>query len=383
MTPRRVLHCHSTFAPGGKELRAVRLMNAFGGAAHHVVLSGVPDALGARDAIAPDLIVDFPQDAPSLRGRPSWSRYRTLARYMQGFDLVLTYNWGAMDAVAARRFFPGDGPPLIHHEDGFNADEAHRQRLGRMLFRRAMLPAAAQIIVPSRQLYEIARALWKCPAAQLVQIPNGIDTRRFAAPAEMGQVPGFQRHTDDIVIGTIAGLRPVKNLARLIRAVAALPGPVRLVIVGEGPDRAALMEAAHKHGMADRLILPGHLPEPHRFIGHFDIFALSSDSEQAPLALIEAMAAGRPVVATLVGDVGHMVAPENLPWLVAPSDEAGFAAALQALCRDPDLRARLGRANQDKARAVYDEADMIQRYADIYGFADPKPADPRFSRGSG
>lgn len=237
-------------------------MNAFGRAAHHVVLSGVPDALGARDAIAPDIIVDFPPDAPSLRGRPSWSRYRTLARYMQGFDLVLTYNWGAMDAVAARRLFPGDGPPLIHHEDGFNADEAQRQRPGRMLFRRAMLPAAAQIIVPSRQLYEIARTLWKCPAAQLVQIPNGIDTRRFAGPPDMGQVPGFQRHPDDIVIGTIAGLRPVKNLARLIRAVAALPGPVRLVIVGEGPDRAGLMEAAHKHGMADRLVLTGHLPNP-------------------------------------------------------------------------------------------------------------------------
>src|ERR1700761_6936061 len=128
--PVRVLHLHSTFSLGGKEARAVRLMNAFGDAAKHVVLSAVPDALGARDAIDPGIAVEFPGDAaPSLIGLPGPRRYRRFARYMAGFDLVLSYNWGAMDGVAARRLYAGimTLPPLIHHEDGFNADEWAKQ----------------------------------------------------------------------------------------------------------------------------------------------------------------------------------------------------------------------------------------------------------------
>src|SRR6201996_1576014 len=129
--PVRVLHLHSTFSLGGKEARAVRLMNAFGDAAQHVVLSAVPDALGARDAIDPGIVARFPgeREAPSLIGKPGPFRYWRMAQYMAGFDLVLSYNWGAMDGVAARRLYAGimTLPPLIHHEDGFNADEWAKQ----------------------------------------------------------------------------------------------------------------------------------------------------------------------------------------------------------------------------------------------------------------
>ena len=113
MSNLHILHCHSTFSLGGKEARAVRLMNAFGGAARHTVLSAVPDALDAREAIDSEIIVDFPSRAPSLEGKPALARYRTLAGYMQRFDLVLTYNWGSMDAVMTRRMFPKDLPPLV------------------------------------------------------------------------------------------------------------------------------------------------------------------------------------------------------------------------------------------------------------------------------
>src|SRR3546814_1000511 len=70
----------------------------------------MPDALGARDAIAPGIRVDFPKDAPPLHGRPSLPRYRDLARYMRGFDLLLSYNWGAMDGVMAHRLHRGRIP---------------------------------------------------------------------------------------------------------------------------------------------------------------------------------------------------------------------------------------------------------------------------------
>lgn len=371
MTPKRVLHAHSTFSPGGKELRSVRLMNAFGAAAAHSILSAMPGALGARDAIDADVQVAFPSDAPALAGRPSLARYRALAAYMRGFDLVLTYNWGAMDMVAARRLFPQGCPPLIHHEDGFNADEARRRLIRRTLFRRLALPAAARVIVPSHTLHQIARSDWAVADDRLVMLPNGVETRLFAQPPLPGAIPGLAPAPGELVVGTVAGLRPVKNIPRLVRAVATLGKAVWLVVVGAGPERAAIAQLARDLGMSDRLLLPGHLPNPQDFMGHFDVFALSSDSEQAPLALVEAMAAGRAIAATDVGDVRAMVAPENQPFIVAGTQSAPLARALAALVADPALRARLGAANQQRARADFDAAQMICRYGMLYGLADP------------
>ena len=209
---KRILPCHSTFDLGGKEARAVRLMNAFGDAAEHVILSAVPDALGARDAIAPGIVVHFPDDAPPLNGRPGLRRYRALARYMKSADLVLTYNWGAMDAVAARAIFGRFGPPLVHHEDGFNADEAKTPDWKRDTFRRTFLGAARDLVVPSNELVRIATNRWRRPFA--THIPNGIDTARYAALPDVGAIPGFVRGPGEVVIGTVAGLRAVKNLPR-------------------------------------------------------------------------------------------------------------------------------------------------------------------------
>ena len=122
-------------------------------------------------------------------------------------------------------------------------------------------------------------------------------------------------------------------------------------------------------GVADRVHLPGFLPDPASYLGGFDIFALSSDSEQFPIALVEAMAAGLPAVATAVGDVAAIVSRDNLPLIVDTADEAAFALALDTLVERPDLRGSIGRANREKALAEYDEAEMIRRYARLYGEA--------------
>lgn len=366
----KILHCHSTFSLGGKEARAVRLMNAFGDAAEHVILSAMPEALSARDAIAPGIRVGFPGDAaPPLHGKPGLARYRALAQYMRGFDLVLTYNWGSMDAVGARRLFARGMPPLIHHEDGFNADESERLNWKRNAFRRLMLPAAQTLVVPSQRLAAIATQVWKQPAARLERIANGIALAAYGKQTAVDVIPGFARAPGEIVIGTLAGLRAVKNLPRLVRAFATLPEHCRLVIVGEGPERESILAEASRCGVRSRIVLPGFLPDPARYIGLFDIFALSSDSEQFPISLVEAMAAGQSVVATNVGDVAAMVAPENIPFIVAPADEAGFGQALCALVSDPAVRARVGAANRVRALAEYDEATMIDRYARLYGLS--------------
>src|SRR5262245_34620044 len=90
----RILHRHSSVNPGGKELRAAKLINAFGKTIEHTIVSGEPDALGAAWAIDPRIAVSYPDDFPPLTGKPLPGRLQRLAMAMKGFDLVLTYNWG-------------------------------------------------------------------------------------------------------------------------------------------------------------------------------------------------------------------------------------------------------------------------------------------------
>jgi glycosyltransferase involved in cell wall biosynthesis len=375
MSPVRILHAHSTFGRGGKEARAVRLMNAFGASAEHTVISASPGELGSSEALAPGLAVDFPEDAPPLTGLPGLPRLFRLARYMRRFDLVLTYNWGAFDAVMARYLF-GRGmrlPPLVHHEDGFNEDEADELKTRRNLYRRLGLAAAHRLVVPSGRLETIARKAWAQPAQRLARIANGIDVARYSAPPA-DDIPGLEKRPGEVVVGTIAGLRAVKNLPRLVRAFAAMTSrDTRLVIVGSGPESERIAAEARRAGVADRLLMPGFLADPARWIGRFDVFALSSDSEQFPISLVEAMAAGLPAVATAVGDVARMVSDDNRPLIVDTQDEAAFAAALDSLAERPDLRRAIGRANREKALAEFDEARMIASYTQLYEEAIRRP----------
>ena len=373
--PPRILHLHSGFDLGGKEARAVRLMNLWGRRAHHTVVSADHAAMGARAAIAPRVPCDFPMEAaPSLRGRPDLRRYVAWVRYMRGFDLVLTYNWGAMDAVMAHRLFSPlmRLPPLIHHEDGFNEDEAERLKPARNAFRRLALTGATALVVPSQRLREIALHDWKQPETRVHMIPNGIDVDAYARPPAPDAIPGLVREPGGVVVGTLAGLRAVKNLPRLVRAVAPLGQRARLVIVGEGPERAAIQAEARRLGVEVPL-LPGFIANPWNYIGLFDIFALSSDSEQFPISLIEAMAAGLPVAATGVGDIAAMVAEENVPFIVDPVDEQALATAIARLADEPALRRTIGAANRIRAATLYREAEMVARYATLYDRAMGRP----------
>ncbi|HUQ14149.1 MAG TPA: glycosyltransferase, partial [Novosphingobium sp.] len=166
--------------------------------------------------------------------------------------------------------------------------------------------------------------------------------------------------------GTLAGLRAIKNLPRLVRAFAGLPEPWQLVILGEGPEREAIRAAALRLDLAHRVHLPGFAADPAKVVGLFDLFALSSDSEQFPISVVEAMAAGLAVASPAVGDIAAMLAPANAPFVTPPGDEAALAGALDRLAADAPLRARIGADNRAKARAEYEEAAMVDRYAGIY-----------------
>ncbi|MEQ9607156.1 MAG: glycosyltransferase, partial [Kiloniellaceae bacterium] len=119
-------------------------------------------------------------------------------------------------------------------------------------------------------------------------------------------------------------------------------------------------------GIADRTRFLGHVEDVPAVLRALDIFALSSDTEQMPNSLLQAMAAGRPVAAVDVGDVARIVAGDNRA-LVVPRDAAGaLTAALAALAGDADRRRARGAANRDRAAARYGLEGMIAAYAALF-----------------
>lgn len=365
----RVLHCHSTFSPGGKEVRCTRLMNAWGARLHHSIVSAEPGAMGAAQLIGPQVPVDYPADFPALKGRPTPARLARLARAMQGYDLVCTYNWGAMDAVMAHRLFARafSLPPLVHHEDGFNEDEAAGLKPARNLYRRLALGQAAGLVVPSATLETIARSVWHQPEGRVTRIPNGIDTAAFAGVPDAAALT-LKKGEGAFWVGTLAGLRPVKRLPDLVAAFAQMPPEWHLVICGEGPERSAIVAEAEARGLSARVHLPGNV-DPAKVVGLFDIFALSSASEQFPLSVVEAMAAGLPVAAPDVGDVRAILSEPNRAFITPAGDVRGLGATLARLAADPALRATLGEANRARAQAQFDIAAMLAAYESVYARA--------------
>jgi L-malate glycosyltransferase len=359
--PHHLLHVFPTFAVGGPQVRACALIGRFDGRYRHTVVA-LDGRTGARALLDPAAAVTVAA-GPDAAG-PLPARVRRLRRWLRDLrpDLLLTYNWGAIEVALANRIAPLC--PHLHHEDGFGPDEVNGHKARRVWLRRLVLPGAAAVIVPSLTLRRIATEVWGLPADRVVHVPNGIDLAPFGRPPAPGVIPGLEE-SGRPVVGAVGGLRPEKNPRRLVRAFAAAPAcrTGTLVLVGDGPERGAVEAEIEAYGVRGRALLPGHLPEPARCLGLFDVFALSSDTEQMPISLIEAMAAGLPAAGTDVGDVRAMVADANRPFIVAAGDGHGLAMALHALAGDADLRQRLGEANRAKARAEYGVDAMVAGYA--------------------
>jgi glycosyltransferase involved in cell wall biosynthesis len=352
--PPLVAHVFPTFAVGGAQMRFAAIANHFGSAFRHIVVSLDGD-LGCRQLLRDDLDIAFPTvAAPKNAMLASALANRRLLRRWRP-DVLVTCNWGAIEFALANILPIGRH---LHVVDGFGPEERDTQIPRRVLVRRLAL-GRTPVVLPSRNLVRIVSDVWKLPPRVIRYIPNGIDLARFA-PAARGE----RRGTGETVIGTVAALRPEKNIARLLRAIAPLPG-CRLVIVGDGPERAALIGLAAALGMAERVTFAGYRQDTPELYAGFDVFALSSDTEQMPLSVIEAMASGLPVVSTDVGDVRLMVAAENTPF-VTPPDDWALGAALSALAGDPGSRQRLGAANLAKARAEYDQAAMFAAHGALW-----------------
>ncbi|MFM7297414.1 MAG: glycosyltransferase, partial [Planctomycetota bacterium] len=174
-----------------------------------------------------------------------------------------------------------------------------------------------------------------------------------------------------LVVGAVGHLRPEKNLTRLLGAVAscARSHDVHALLLGDGPERAKLETLARSAELSGRVHFAGYQADPRAHYRAMDLFALTSDTEQMPLALLEAMASALPVVATDVGDVAAMLPDEARQQVVAlgPECEAKLAGALQRLAVDAPLRARLGDLGRARIAERFSFAAMAARYETLYG----------------
>ena len=359
-----LLHVFSTFVPAGPQVRTAHLLEAFGTEFRHSIVA-MDGRLEARDLIDPALDVTYlepPPKAGSLRTIP---RMRALVRRAAP-DLVLTYNFGAVDTALALRVL--GGPPLVHHEDGFRPDEIGGLKRRRTWLRRVALGSAAAVVVISENLHRIAGEVWRLDPARLHLIPNGIEAARFEAAdgnpalrAELG-IPA-----DAVLVGAVGHLRPEKNVARLLLAAAEVEG-LHVLVLGEGPERAALETLASSPALAGRVHFAGYHADPRGHYRALDAFALSSDTEQMPIALLEAMASSLPVVATEVGDVRAILPPEQAEHIVPLGERCGaeFARGLADLAGAPRARARLGAANRARLLERFTKERMVRAYRELY-----------------
>jgi glycosyltransferase involved in cell wall biosynthesis len=180
-----------------------------------------------------------------------------------------------------------------------------------------------------------------------------------------------------LVIGSVGRLDAMKGHDILLRAIAQLES-VRVVILGEGGQRSALKQLATELGISDRIDLPGWVEDPHLYLSKFDIFAMPSRSEGFPLAVIEAMLAGLPVVATRVGSIPEAVTDGETGLLVDKNDVDGLATALRRLRDHPELRMRFGKQGREVAQRNFTVEKMVKRYEDLWQQLIAKPQSPRF-----
>lgn len=204
---------------------------------------------------------------------------------------------------------------------------------------------------------------------RVVVIRNGVDTERFAALDRAAARAALGVAADAFVVGGVGRLSPEKGFHHLLDAasLAARDGVrLQLLLAGDGAQRAALQQQAADLGLAATVRFLGTCTDPAPVYAAADVFALPSQEEGLPNALLEAMAAGRAVVATAVGGVPSLIEDQRNGLLVAPRAPAALAAAIGRLAADAALREKLGQAARRFVVQHCSLAAMVAAHARLY-----------------
>ncbi len=284
---------------------------------------------------------------------------KTLKHYLKALnsDCLLTHNFGTLEAIIANT---PQIMPHIHNEDGFGVDEQQKLKWQRNWLRKIFL-INKTTIVPSQTLEKSAKTYWQTYNHNIIFVPNG--------------VPEFKNYTEcpfdnhcKITIGTVAICRPEKNLQVFIKMIAELKQkniPVFGVLVGNGSELSALKNYAVSLGLTqDDFLFAGYQENHRKFTAFFDIFAMSSVTEQQPFGVLDAMAAGLPVIATNVGDIINMVSRDNQKFIDNFIFNSNIKKIIE-LVNDSDLRKQIGYSNLSQYLKNYQLKQSLNRRKQI------------------
>ena len=366
--PVRVAYCLDSMAnSGGTESNAVRTAEALDPAkARLVVFAMRPDGeMRGRYEAAGVPVVATPQ-VSTLVGAHTARQIFRFARVLreQAFDVVHchdTYtNWFAGLAARVARL------PLLTSKRWIGGQRKH------LLLSRVAYRVSTRVLANSAG---VARTLVDqdgVPPERIVVVPNFVEDAAFLEPsaaeiARRREALGIgPRHP---VIGCVARLRPEKGQATLLRAAARLTErwpDLAVVLIGDGPEEQGLRALAAELGIAGRVCFAGHQPNRPNPHAVFDVSVLASDHEGFPNTVVEAMAAGRPVVASDVGGVPDAVRHEKTGLLTPPRDSSAVAAALARLLDAPEWAAALGARGREVARASFTRDPVIAQLTTVY-----------------
>ncbi len=296
------------------------------------------------------------------QGRADWRAVRQIQECIQEDRIQLLHTHGykadLYGYVAARR----SGKPIVatcHNWVGGTAALGIYNHLDRMALKRFQCLAAVSDSVAQRLLAS------GVPARKIRTIANGIDVQTFerARPSSVLNFDGSK------VIGMVARLDFQKGFEYLLRAARELRDvfpTVKVVIVGEGPDRTPIENMIQRFGLQSNVILAGQHSDMPAIYAAMDVFVLPSLNEGLPMTILEAMAASKPVIATRVGAIPKVIQDGETGLLVDPGDTDGLRSALARLLADSDLCCRLGAAGHDWVGRNYTSEAMALKYGQMY-----------------
>jgi len=360
-----VLHLVHSLEGGGTERTLGALLHELDGSKLRHVVVTQRDA-GHHAAQLPDSVACRALGA-SGRSRSTWFALRRIvsARRPVVVHARNTGTWADAILACARR-------RRVRLVLGFHGLEnsgsfSPRQRLLARCGRLAGARFTSVSLAGRRKLQHDAGV----PAHLVNVLPNGVDLRRFSKlqRADRAAIRAELRlPRDTLAIAAVGSLTPVKGHDGLLRALARSSAPacrLSLVIIGDGPLRNELCRTAEALGIADRVILAGPREDVPAVLGAMDAYVCGSTSEGMSNALLEAMAAGLPVVATDVGDNAEVVRDQVDGLIVNPGDYEQIADRFALLASRPDLRVRLGSAARERA-AGYEFPNTVRSYSEFY-----------------
>jgi glycosyltransferase involved in cell wall biosynthesis len=290
-----------------------------------------------------------------------WPLFRALRR--ERIDVLHTHAFGpnAWGSLIGR--WAGVPVVVAHEHNWAFTGRALRPVIDRELIARC---AGAMIVVSGdarRRMIEIERI----PPERLVLLPNGVqalprgDGRALRADLGIG--------SGDPVVGTVCIIRSEKALDVLVGAAALLKEDfplLRVLVTGDGPDRARVEAVAERLGLADRVHMTGARTDVPDVLAAIDVAVICSDYEGSPRSILEFMDAGKPIVATGVGGIPEVIEDGVHGVLVPPRDEAALAAGLRGLLLDEDRRSEMGARAQDRCRRELGLHRTVESLQELY-----------------